>query len=116
VIRFDGVDQAIENIGHGMGHSTPVGNHGDAKRIVEEPVGGQFHAFQEDFNGRPFLVAVEREAVDSRVVFVAADRFLRGLQIGRPQGLDKMTPSLARFLKSDFVISTHILRRPASGL
>ena len=79
MIRFDGVDQAIENIRHGMGHSTPVGNHGDAKRIVEEPVGGQFHAFQEDFDGRPFLVSVEREAVDGRVVFVAVDRFLTRL-------------------------------------
>ena len=88
MIRFDGVDQAIENIGHGMGHSTPIGNHGDAQRIVEKSVGGQFHAFQEDFDRRPFLVSVEREAVDGRVVFVAADRFLRGLQIRRPQGLE----------------------------
>ena len=76
MIRFDGVDQAIENIGYGMGHSTPVGNHRDTKRIVEKPVGGQFHAFQEDFDSRPFLVSVECEAVDGRVVFVAADRFL----------------------------------------
>ncbi len=76
MICFDGVDQAIENIWHGMGHSTPVGNHGDAKRILEKPVGGHFHAFQEDFDGCPFLVAIEGEAVDGRVVFVAADRLL----------------------------------------
>jgi hypothetical protein len=88
VIRFDGLDQAIENIGHGMGYSTPVGNHGDAKWIVEKPVGGQFHAFQEDFDGSPFLVSIECEAVDGRIVFVTADRFLSRLQIRRSQGLE----------------------------
>ena len=88
MIRFDGLDQTIENIGHGMGHTTPVGNHGHAERIIEKPIGGHFHAFQEDFDGRPFLMAIEREAVDGGIVFVAADRFLSGLQIRRPQSLE----------------------------
>jgi hypothetical protein len=40
MIRFDSLDQTIKNIGHRMGYSTPVGNHGDAKRIFEKPVRG----------------------------------------------------------------------------
>ena len=90
MIHFDGLDQAIENIGYRMGHSTPVGNHGNAQRIVEESLGGQFHAFQEDFDGRPFLVSVERETIDGGIVFVSADRFLCSLQIRRPQGLKNL--------------------------
>ena len=88
MIGFDGVDQAIKNIWHGMGDAAPVGNHRDAKRVIEKPVGGELHAFQKHFDGRPFLVSVEREAVDGRVVFVSADRFLSGLQIGGAQGLE----------------------------
>ena len=81
MIGLDGFDQAIKNIGHSMGDATPVGNHGDTKRVIEKPLGGELHAFQEHFDGRAFLVPVEREAVDGRVVFVSADRFLSSLQI-----------------------------------
>jgi hypothetical protein len=88
MIGFDGFDQAIKDVGHGMGYATPVGNHGDTKRVLEKPLGSEFHAFQEHFDGRAFLVPVEREAIDGRVVFVSADRFLSGLQICGTQGLE----------------------------
>ena len=88
MIGLDGFDQAIENVWHGVGDATPVGNHGDTKRVVEKSLGGQFHAFQEHFDGGTFLVSVERKAVDGRIIFVTDDRFLSGLQIRGAQGLE----------------------------
>lgn len=89
MVRFDGVDQAIEDVWYGMGHAAPVGNHGHTEGIVEKAFRRQLHAFQEYLDGRSFLMPIEREDVDGGVVFVAADRFLSGLQIGRPQGLER---------------------------
>ena len=41
MIRFDGLDQAIEDIWHSMGHATPVGNHGNPKRVIEKALCSQ---------------------------------------------------------------------------
>ena len=89
MVLFHGVHEPMKNIGDGMGHPAPVRDHGDAQRVAEEAIGRQRHAAKEDLDGAPLFMAVKAQTVDRRVIFVPTDGFLRGLEIGGPQRLER---------------------------
>lgn len=89
MVEFNRIDEPMKHIRDGMGHTAPIRDHGNAKRVFDEAVRGQGHSPKEDLDGLPFLMAVKAETVDGGIILVAADGFLSGLNVRGPQGLER---------------------------
>ena len=79
MVLLDRIYEPMENIGDGVGHTAPVRNHGDTKGIFKKTIGGQCHSAQKHLDCPSLFMAIEPQAVDRRVIFIATNGFLCGL-------------------------------------
>src|SRR5215467_14670737 len=89
MIRFDGFNQLSKDIGNRRSHATPVRYHRNTEWVIKKPVRCELHPLKKHFDRHSFFMTIKAKTVDSCVIFIPTDGFLRCLQIARSQRLER---------------------------